>query len=171
MIFNMKLATSEQIKEIDRLATSKYKIPSLLRMELAGLKSYEIIMKEYSPKNTLIVAGTGNNGGDGLVVSRYLFLNKYRCSIIIVGTSKIRSEDFKKNLSILKKLGIKPIDLVRKNESIWKENYKNKKISELELIHILSSNPKLIERPIIEAEKSAVIARPIENLVAFLEKK
>lgn len=107
MIFNMKLATSEQIKEIDRLATSKYKIPSLLRMELAGLKSYEIIMKEYSPKNTLIVAGTGNNGGDGLVVSRYLFLNKYRCSIIIVGTSKIRSEDFKKNLSILKKLGIK----------------------------------------------------------------
>jgi NAD(P)H-hydrate epimerase len=85
MIFNMKLATSEQIKEIDRLATSKYKIPSLLRMELAGLKSYEIIMKEYSPKNTLIVAGTGNNGGDGLVVSRHLFLNKYRCSIIIVG--------------------------------------------------------------------------------------
>ena len=73
--------------------------------------------------------------------------------------------------SLLKKLGIKPIDLVRKNESIWKENYKNKKISELELIHILSSNPKLIERPIIEAEKSAVIARPIENLVAFLEKK
>ena len=73
--------------------------------------------------------------------------------------------------SLLKKLEIKPIDLVRKNESIWKENYKNKKISELELIHILSSNPKLIERPIIEAEKSAVIARPIENLVAFLEKK
>ena len=72
---------------------------------------------------------------------------------------------------LLKKLGIRPIDLVRKNESIWKENYKNKKISELELIHILSSNPKLIERPIIEAEKSAVIARPIENLVAFLEKK
>ena len=73
--------------------------------------------------------------------------------------------------SLLKKLGIKPIDLVEKLEKIWKENYKNKKISELELIHILSSNPKLIERPIIEAEKSAVIARPIENLVAFLEKK
>ena len=73
--------------------------------------------------------------------------------------------------SLLKKLGIKPIDKEQKNESIWKENYKNKKISELELIHILSSNPKLIERPIIEAEKSAVIARPIENLVAFLEKK
>ena len=72
---------------------------------------------------------------------------------------------------LLKKLEIRPIDLVRKNESIWKENYKNKKISDVELIHILSSNPKLIERPIIEVEKSAVIARPIENLVAFLEKK
>ena len=73
--------------------------------------------------------------------------------------------------SLLKKLEIRPIDLVRKSESVWKENYKNKKISDVELIRILSSNPKLIERPIIESIKSAVIARPIENLVAFLEKK
>ena len=73
--------------------------------------------------------------------------------------------------SLLKKLKIRPLDLVRKNESIWKENYKNKKISDVELIHILSSNPKLIERPIIETEKSAVIARPFENLVDFLIKR
>ena len=73
--------------------------------------------------------------------------------------------------SLLKKLGIRPIELVRKNESIWKENYKNKEISEVELIRILSLNPKLIERPIIETKKNAIIARPLENLVNFLVKK
>ena len=73
--------------------------------------------------------------------------------------------------SLLKKLGIRPIELVRKNESIWKENYKNKEISEVELIRILSLNPKLIERPIIETKKNAIIARPLEHLVNFLVKK
>ena len=43
MIFNMKLATSSQIKEIDKLSTNKYGIPSLIRMEVAGLNSFDII--------------------------------------------------------------------------------------------------------------------------------
>ena len=72
---------------------------------------------------------------------------------------------------IINKLQIKPIELVRKNESIWKENYKSKKMSDLDIVFALSSNPKLIERPIIESEKSAVSARPLENLAFFLEKK
>lgn len=107
MIFNMKLATSSQIKEIDKLSTNKYGIPSLIRMEVAGLKSFDIIKKEYNPKKSLIVVGTGNNGGDGLVIARYLLLNNYECSIYIVKTSKIRSKDFVTNLSIIKKLGVK----------------------------------------------------------------
>lgn len=44
-------------------------------------------------------------------------------------------------------------------------------MSDLDIVRILFSNPKLIERPIIESEKSAVIARPLENLAVFLEKK
>ena len=72
---------------------------------------------------------------------------------------------------LINKLQIKPIELVRKNESIWKENYKSKEMSDLDIVRILFSNPKLIERPIIESEKSAVIARPLENLAVFLEKK
>ena len=87
MIFNMKLATSSQIKEIDKLSTNKYGIPSLIRMEVAGLKSFDIIKKEYNPKKSLIVVGTGNNGGDGLVIARYLLLNNYECSICLLYTS------------------------------------------------------------------------------------
>ena len=66
--------------------------------------------------------------------------------------------------SILKSLNMSAIELVRKNEKIWKENFKDKNLSEKELIEVLHKEPKLIERPIIENENLAVIGRPKENI-------
>ena len=65
---------------------------------------------------------------------------------------------------LLNKLNITALELVRKNEKIWKENYKDKNLSEKDLIEMLHREPKLIERPIIEGENLAVIARPKENI-------
>tara|TARA_A100001011_G_scaffold28675_1_gene27857 strand:- start:165 stop:509 length:345 start_codon:yes stop_codon:yes gene_type:complete len=79
-------------------------------------------------------------------------------------------EYLKDNLSketiqiLLNKLNITALELIRKNEKIWKENFKDKKLSEKELIEVLHKEPKLIERPIIESENFAVIARPKENI-------
>tara|TARA_R110001583_G_scaffold148275_1_gene300214 strand:- start:400 stop:741 length:342 start_codon:yes stop_codon:yes gene_type:complete len=70
--------------------------------------------------------------------------------------------------SVIKKLQIKPIELVRKNEAIWKENYKNKNLSEKEIISAMTQNPKLIERPIVINGSKAVIGRPIENISAII---
>ena len=47
---------------------------------------------------------------------------------------------------LLKKLGMSPMDLVRKGEAVWKENFKGKKMSDDEVISAMVSNPKLIER-------------------------
>jgi arsenate reductase len=66
-------------------------------------------------------------------------------------------------------LGYQPEELIRKNEAIWKEQYKGKDLSVDELVSTLSENPKLIERPIISNGKSAVIARPLEKLINFLK--
>lgn len=65
---------------------------------------------------------------------------------------------------IIELLGIKPIDLVRKNESIWKENYKNKQLSDNEIITAMTKNPKLIERPIVVNKNKAIVGRPPENI-------
>ncbi len=65
-------------------------------------------------------------------------------------------------------LGISPIELVRKNEAIWKENYKNKTLSDNELIEAMVNNPKLIERPIIINDDKAVIGRPPEKILDIL---
>ena len=69
---------------------------------------------------------------------------------------------------IIDLLGIKPIELVRTNENIWKENYKGKSLKSDELIHIMVQNPKLIERPIVIKNNKAVIGRPPENVLTIL---
>jgi len=69
---------------------------------------------------------------------------------------------------IIKILGINPIDLVRKNETIWKENYKNKELSDSDIINAMVENPKLIERPIIINGDKGVIGRPIENILSII---
>ncbi|WP_223548337.1 arsenate reductase (glutaredoxin) [Aestuariivivens sp. NBU2969] len=69
---------------------------------------------------------------------------------------------------IVKALGIKPIELVRKNETIWKENFKGKDLSDIEIINAMVANPKLIERPIVINGNKAVIGRPPERIFSII---
>ena len=71
-------------------------------------------------------------------------------------------------LDLIESLKIKPIELVRKNEAIWKENFKNKDLDDNQIINALSKYPKLIERPIVTKGKSSIIAKPIDKLLNFL---
>ena len=68
---------------------------------------------------------------------------------------------------ILDKLAIKPIDLVRKNEQIWKGNYKGKEMTDVEIIKAMERNPKLIERPVVINEKLGIIGRPPEKVLSL----
>ncbi len=69
---------------------------------------------------------------------------------------------------IIMLLNIKPIELIRKTEKIWKENYKGKELSDQETIKAMIENPKLIERPIIINGKKAVIGRPTEKILEII---
>lgn len=69
---------------------------------------------------------------------------------------------------IISKLNILPIDLVRKNETIWKTDYKGKTLSDAEIIKAMVKNPKLIERPIVITTNKAVIGRPKEAIKTIL---
>lgn len=98
---------------------------------------------------------------------------KSREGLAILQDAKIEPEiiDYIKNpisfeelADILRKLDIPAIDLVRKNEAIWKENFKSKELSEKEVIEAMVSFPKLIERPIVVHKEAAVIGRPPEKI-------
>lgn len=69
---------------------------------------------------------------------------------------------------VIQKLGIKPIELVRTKEAIWKEQFKGKELTNEEIIEAMLENPKLIERPIIVNGNKAVIARPKERIQEIL---
>ena len=72
---------------------------------------------------------------------------------------------------ILKMLGIKAEQLVRKKESLFKENYEGKKFTNGQWIKILTEHPILIERPIVVLGDKAIIGRPLESIVDFLKQK
>ncbi|MEM6516893.1 MAG: arsenate reductase (glutaredoxin) [Bacteroidota bacterium] len=67
-------------------------------------------------------------------------------------------------IEILKKLKISPLELVRKNEAIWKSDYKNRDLTDAQIIKAMVDNPKLIERPVVINGSKAVIARPSERI-------
>ena len=69
---------------------------------------------------------------------------------------------------IIEKLGITPVELVRKNELIWKENYKGKNLSDKEIVQAMIENPKIMERPIVVNGEKAVLGRPPENVLKII---
>lgn len=69
---------------------------------------------------------------------------------------------------IIEKLGITAVELVRKNELIWKENYKGKNLSDKEIVRAMIENPKIIERPIVVNGEKAVLGRPPENVLKII---
>lgn len=69
---------------------------------------------------------------------------------------------------VLQKLNMRPEQLLRKNEAIYKETYKGKCLTDEEWIQAMVDHPVLIERPIIVKEDKAILGRPPENVQELL---
>ena len=69
---------------------------------------------------------------------------------------------------IIKMLGIKPFDLIRTNEKVYKEQFKGKTLSDAEWISAMILHPKLMERPIIVSDGKALVGRPPELVMDIL---
>jgi NAD(P)H-hydrate epimerase len=107
----MKILTPEQIREVDRLSTEKYGIPSILLMENAGMRVVEAMEAEFENLEDCTVAilcGRGNNGGDGLVVARQLIQKGCFPFVFLFAPEAEVRGDAKTNLDILKAIGYPP---------------------------------------------------------------
>jgi len=69
---------------------------------------------------------------------------------------------------LLKKLGLKAEQLVRKGEDIYKQKFAGKALADDQWLDALAKNPVLIERPIVVKGAKAVLGRPPENVLALL---
>ncbi|MCX6249553.1 MAG: arsenate reductase [Bacteroidetes bacterium] len=70
--------------------------------------------------------------------------------------------------TLLTKLNLKPIDIIRTQEDYYRKNLKGKKFNDHEWIRIIFQNPRLLKRPIIEREYKAVIGDPVTNINTLL---
>lgn len=83
----MKIVTAAEMREIDRLTTEKYGVPSLTLMENAGSAVAEFAQKHFEFESVCVVCGKGNNGGDGYVAARKLHGAGKQVSVIILAKS------------------------------------------------------------------------------------
>ncbi|MFL6467830.1 MAG: ArsC/Spx/MgsR family protein [Pyrinomonadaceae bacterium] len=76
----------------------------------------------------------------------------------------------KKLSALIKKTGLRPIDVVRKKEAEYKELGLSEETSDAELIKAMVEHPNLLQRPIVEVGDQAVLARPAEKALDLLQK-
>ena len=97
----MFLVTAQEMRELDRLTIEKYGVPSLTLMERAGRKIARVITERFAQAaktGVLIVAGKGNNGGDGFVVARLLQQQQIPCEVALLARKDEVSADSAHNL-------------------------------------------------------------------------
>jgi len=70
--------------------------------------------------------------------------------------------------ALLKKLGIKPAELVRQGEAVFKEHYAGRTLTDEEWLDAMVEHPILIERPIVVCGDKAIVARPPEKVLELL---
>src|SRR5690349_19485451 len=99
-----KVLTAEQMREVDRLTTERYGIPSILLMENAAHAVSRVITEKLGGsvkgKSSLILCGKGNNGGDGAALARVLWQQGADVSLVLFGSLQDTSGDAKVNFEI-----------------------------------------------------------------------
>ena len=99
----------KQIREVDRLATEEFGIPSILLMENAARGVTGVILEGLQGlenPSALIVCGPGNNGGDGLAVARHLANRNVRVAIVLAAAPKAFKGVALTNLTIAQKMDL-----------------------------------------------------------------
>jgi len=104
----MKLFTAKQIQEWDAYTVQNEPISSYNLMERAVTNLYAQLKKHHDLKNKTvqIFCGSGNNGGDGLALARYLMWDNISVSVIYAGDIQNASPDNQKNYQIVQGMGI-----------------------------------------------------------------
>lgn len=105
----MYLVTAEQMRQIDRKTIEEFGVPEIVLMENAGKAVVDFLQETFdslSQKTVTILAGTGNNGGDGLVAARYLHNLGVQVKVFLLAEREL-SLSTQKNYEILSHLPVK----------------------------------------------------------------
>ncbi|MFN7926599.1 MAG: NAD(P)H-hydrate dehydratase [Blastocatellia bacterium] len=103
----MKILTAQQMRDIDRLTVERAGIPYATLMETAGSRVVEAILERYGPvagKTFLVICGKGNNGGDGAVIARLLWMRGAKVNVCLYSKLEDSKGDPRANFEAVKEL-------------------------------------------------------------------
>lgn len=110
-----RIVTREEMRESEQCTIQGHYISSLLLMERAALSVCDVMLQEQlGSDRTLIVCGTGNNGGDGLAVARILYERGNRPDVVLLGSRERCTEETRQQLRSLESCGIEVYDQIPK---------------------------------------------------------
>ena len=106
------------MKRYDANTIERYHMPSLLLMERAALVTVEEIerVRGMKPCRVLVMAGCGNNGGDGLAVGRLLILQGYEVTCVLLGSEEKCTEETARQIAILREYGGRIFSTMQESE-------------------------------------------------------
>jgi NAD(P)H-hydrate epimerase len=116
----MEVVSRAEIQALDREAGEKFLIDETILMENAGLAAVGVLAKELGQlkgRNFVICCGTGNNGGDGLVVARQLWSQEARVTLVLLGNPERFTGGARKNWQIVQALSLPVISLKESGEA------------------------------------------------------
>lgn len=111
----LELTTREEMQREEREACERYGVSTLLLMENAGRgiasEILSVLRNQRNLRAVSIVCGTGNNGGDGMVVARHLLVEGVSPRVYLVGSPEVLRGDARYNYEVLMRLGL-PVHVV-----------------------------------------------------------
>ena len=98
-----------EVRAFDRMAMEQWGVPGVVLMENAGRNIADAVCEFLggaSGRRVAVVAGRGNNGGDGFVVARHLHLRGGEVGVFLVGDASRMTDDARVNFAIIEALGL-----------------------------------------------------------------
>jgi hydroxyethylthiazole kinase-like uncharacterized protein yjeF len=105
----MRVVTAQQMRDMDRRASEEFGMPGVVLMENAGRAVVETVKQEIGTlrgKCAVVFCGSGNNGGDGFVIARYLSQAGAACTLLFVGEADALKADARAHYEIARRLGL-----------------------------------------------------------------
>lgn len=120
----MRILNADQMREADRATIHDVGIPSIVLMENAGrqvVSAMESLFDDLAERSVAVIAGRGNNGGDGFVVARTLHQRGIETSVFLVGRVAEVEGDARINLDVLGRLGVTVVEVA--DEGAWELHF------------------------------------------------
>ncbi|MCU1289593.1 MAG: Bifunctional NAD(P)H-hydrate repair enzyme [Acidobacteria bacterium] len=159
-----KILTTEEMREVDRLTTEKYGVPSILLMENAAHAAARVITAKLGgsmlDKTVLVLCGKGNNGGDGAALARILWTLGADVEVCLIGKVEETSGDARTNFEILQKISDKEGFELDQSDLVFEEIDSLEEWLEYDSLNFHSEDPDVL----VDALFGTGLTRPLDEI-------